>query len=120
LPPGCFLIFNQCIFEVIKTHHDIKEQYIFPAIENYTGVVGIMDQNFQEHRAFRDGLDRFCQYVYKTDANRYDGKTLQAIIDEFGKPLEKYNSWNQVKEINIFDNIHCEQSSSYSIIIREG
>ena len=85
-----FLIFNQCIFEVIKTHHDIEERYMFPAIEKYTSVVGIMDQNVQEHRAFHHGLDKFRQYVYETDANRYDGKTLQAIIDEFGKPLETH------------------------------
>ncbi|GFF58710.1 hypothetical protein IFM46972_11184 [Aspergillus udagawae] len=85
-----FLIFNQCIFEFVKTHHDVEEEHLFPDIAKLTGVAGIMEGNVQEHRDFEAGMEKFRQYVYDTPADRYDGTKLQAILDEFGKPLEKH------------------------------
>lgn len=85
-----FLFFNQCLFEILKTHHDIEEEYMFGEIEKLTGVPGIMDGNLQEHRDFHEGLEKFREYVFETDAEKYDGKTLQGLLDGFGRAVEKH------------------------------
>lgn len=82
-----FLIFCQCVHEGISTHHHHEEIYFFPAIEEYTGVKGIMDANVKQHHAFEEGLKSFGEYVYSVKAEEYDSKVLGGILDSFVEPL---------------------------------
>ena len=83
-----FLVFNQSLFEIIHAHHTVEEEHMFVAIEKFTGVPGIMDKNLQEHKDFQEGLEKYRQYIFETDASDYDGKTLQALLEGFGKTIE--------------------------------
>ncbi len=85
-----FLVYNQCIYEVLKQHHDIEEEYLFGALESLMGVPGSMDQNLQEHKDFEAGLDKFRQYVFDTPAEKYDGSKLHSLLGGFGKIVEKH------------------------------
>lgn len=85
-----FLVFNQCLIEILQQHHDVEETYMFGAIERLTKIDGIMDQNLQEHKDFHDGLERFRKYVFETAAADYDGQTFKALLEGFGKALEKH------------------------------
>ncbi|KUL82097.1 hypothetical protein ZTR_10074 [Talaromyces verruculosus] len=106
-----FLTFNQCIFEFIKTHHDVEEEHLFPDIAKLTGVAGIMEGNVQEHRDFEAGMEKFHQYVYDTPADKYDRKKLQAILDEFGKPLEKHmhNEISTLLNLKDYDQVKLKE-----------
>ncbi|EEP81667.1 predicted protein [Uncinocarpus reesii 1704] len=85
-----FLIFNQIMYESITHHHHIEEEYMFPRLEQITGVKGIMDQNIQEHKDFEGGLHKLSEYVFNTDASSYDGETLKGILEILGPVLEKH------------------------------
>ncbi|KLJ07067.1 hypothetical protein EMPG_17438 [Blastomyces silverae] len=76
-----FLLYNRGLFKSIKSHHDVEEETSFPGLVKLTGVQDIMDQNIQEHKDFDDGLEMFRKFVFETDANSYDGKRLQEIMD---------------------------------------
>jgi hemerythrin-like domain-containing protein len=85
-----FLIFNQCVFEMLKSHHDMEEEELFPRLEKALNRPGAMANNVAEHHDFHDGLMRFQDYVYNTEADDYDGPTLHAIIESFGSLVEKH------------------------------
>ncbi|KAL1955225.1 hypothetical protein VTO42DRAFT_8884 [Malbranchea cinnamomea] len=85
-----FLVFNQCIFQVLQVHHDMEEQHLFPALEAALDRPGAMDQNRQEHHSFHDELMRFHEYVFGTDPKDYDGETLKAAILALGPLVEKH------------------------------
>ncbi|PWI64553.1 hypothetical protein PCL_09566 [Purpureocillium lilacinum] len=85
-----FLLFNQSVFEILKQHHDIEEEYMFGAIERLTGIPGIMDRNLLEHKDFEAGLEKFRKYVFETNADKYDGQTLKALLEGFGSTVEKH------------------------------
>jgi hypothetical protein len=85
-----FLVYNQCIYEVLKQHHDIEEEYLFEALETLMEQPGSMDQNLQEHKDFEAGLEDFRQYVYGTTPEEYDGDKLSQLLSSFGKIVEKH------------------------------
>lgn len=85
-----FLIFNQCVFEMLKSHHDMEEEELFPRLEKALNQPGAMATNVAEHHDFHDGLMRFHDYVFQTDAEDYNGPTLHAIIESFGSLVEKH------------------------------
>ncbi|QKX57112.1 uncharacterized protein TRUGW13939_04220 [Talaromyces rugulosus] len=85
-----FLIFNQCVFEMLKSHHDMEEEELFPRLEKALNQPGAMANNVAEHHDFHDGLMRFHDYVFNTEADDYDGPTLHAIIESFGSLVEKH------------------------------
>jgi len=83
-----FLLFNQCLFEILHAHHIVEEERMFVAIEKFTGVPGIMDKNLQEHKDFQEGLEKYRQYIFETNSADYDGQKLQALLEGFGKTVE--------------------------------
>ncbi|KAK7179915.1 hemerythrin hhe cation binding domain-containing protein [Paraphaeosphaeria sporulosa] len=40
-------------------HHDTEEQQFFPEIEQIAGIVGLMEANVEQHRAFTPGFEAF-------------------------------------------------------------
>lgn len=85
-----FLVYNQCIYEVLKQHHGIEEEYLFDALDSLMEQPGSMDQNLQEHKDFEAGLEDFRQYVCNTTPEKYDGDSLLRILNSFGKIVEKH------------------------------
>lgn len=85
-----FLLFGQVFYETLHHHHQLEETFFFPELEKMTDVKGLMDRNVQEHKDFEEGLEQFREYVFKTNADAYDGMTLKAILDNLGPTLEKH------------------------------
>lgn len=71
-------------------HHLTEEKCFFPAVEAATGLKGIMEANVEQHHLFEPGLEALGKYATETSVEDYDGKKLQAIIDEFGVILSKH------------------------------
>ncbi|EGC49635.1 hemerythrin HHE cation binding domain-containing protein [Histoplasma capsulatum var. duboisii H88] len=85
-----FLIYNRALYKNVKSHHDVEEEISFPGLAKLTGVEDIMDQNIQEHKDFEDGLEKFREYIFETDAKSYDGKSLQEVLDNLVPALHKH------------------------------
>ena len=85
-----FLLYNQCIFDMLHEHHANEEGFLFQEIEKLAGVPGLMDHNVEQHRAFQAGVERFRDYVYNTTKEDYDGQKLQDLIDGFGSVVTKH------------------------------
>lgn len=85
-----FLIWNQCLFEFLKSHHDMEEEHLFPALEDLTGKPGSMANNVREHKDFEASLLQYRDYVFETDPESYDGARLKSLIDAFGPLVEKH------------------------------
>jgi hemerythrin-like domain-containing protein len=63
-----FLIFNQVLSEVIHDHHDMEEDFLFPAIEQISDQhKGLMQSNFEEHAEFQESFNAFRRYVFETN-----------------------------------------------------
>lgn len=74
----------------IHEHHTGEETFLFPKIEEITGVKGLMEVNVAQHHAFMEGLEGFHKYVKETKAEEYDGMKIRGIIDSFGGKLTKH------------------------------
>ncbi|KMU77747.1 hypothetical protein CISG_01502 [Coccidioides immitis RMSCC 3703] len=85
-----FLVFNQVLYEMTSHHHHLEETCLFPEIEKFTGVKGLMDKNIREHKDFEGGLEKLREFSFSTDASTYDGEALKAILDILGPVLEKH------------------------------
>jgi len=78
----------------LHEHHGMEEDTVFPDIENVAGAKGIMETNVQQHEAFTGGLEKYDAYLRKVQGGeeKYDGRKLVAIIDDFGKLLAEHLS----------------------------
>jgi hemerythrin-like domain-containing protein len=85
-----FLVFGQVFYETLHGHHQLEEILFFPELEKITGEKGLMDGNVQQHKDFEESLEQFREYVFKTNADAYDGMELKAILDNLGPILEKH------------------------------
>lgn len=84
-----FLNYCACFYDVLHCHHGGEEKYMFPAVEEMSGEKGIMEVNVSQHEVFHDGIDKYNKYVRDClkGKEKYDGRELVAIIDEFGSAL---------------------------------
>jgi hemerythrin-like domain-containing protein len=74
----------------IHEHHEGEETFLFPRVEEITGVEGLMEVNIAQHHTFMDGLEELQKYAKETKAGEYDGVKLRGIIDSFGANLTKH------------------------------
>jgi hemerythrin-like domain-containing protein len=74
----------------IHEHHEGEESFLFPRVEEITGVEGLMKVNITQHQMFMNGLEEMKKYAKKTKAEEYDGMELRGIIDGFGGNLTKH------------------------------
>jgi hemerythrin-like domain-containing protein len=74
----------------IHEHHTGEETFLFPQIEEITGVKGLMEVNVAQHHAFMEGLEAFHKYAKETKVEEYDGLKLKLLIDRFGGKLTKH------------------------------
>jgi hypothetical protein len=66
---------------------------MFPEIESFTGIPGIMDGPRHQHEEFHDGLNHLLQYTEekKPEDYRWEGEgSMKAIIDTFAQSLTKH------------------------------
>lgn len=79
---------------LIHSHHDGEEAMLFPAVEEMTGVKGIMDTNVEQHKSFHEGVDSLKAYADDVVAGRekYVGSKVVTLIDSFGVPLMQHLS----------------------------
>ncbi|RFU28670.1 hypothetical protein B7463_g7680, partial [Scytalidium lignicola] len=84
------LIFSQCMFSMLKSHHDMEEEHFFPLLENALEKPGLMAVNVQEHKDFEEALHQFQKYVFDTGPTDFDGKGLQSLIEGFRLLLQKH------------------------------
>lgn len=86
-----FLVFNQCLWEVIHDHHDQEEEFLFPAVQQISDTnQGWMQSNVKEHAEFHESFDAYRKYVFETKAEDYDGQTLLDLITTCGPLIEKH------------------------------
>ena len=71
-------------------HHDAEEDNFFPSIERITGISGIMESNFEQHRAFTPGFERFQEYARTCSPGNYDGGKLRSLVEGFAEPLTRH------------------------------
>lgn len=74
----------------IYEHHEGEETFLFPCVEDITGVKDLMEKNVAQHHAFLPGLEELSTYVNTTKVGEYDGKKLRSIIEEFGHKLTEH------------------------------
>lgn len=74
---------------IISLHHAGEEEEGFPMIEKMAGEEGIMDVHVEQHHTFLPRLDDLGEYAEDCAAGRekYDGRRIVEIIDEFGAVL---------------------------------
>lgn len=90
-----FISYAHALSVGLKAHHTGEEIFFFPAIEEATGVKGIMEVNVAQHEAFHDGLVKFEDYLLSFLTNQrplaqFSGRELRAIIDSFASALDQH------------------------------
>lgn len=77
----------QAFYSAIHHHHAMEELHFFPAIEKYSGQVGLMDVNVGQHQAFERELEGFRGYVFGVKPEEYDGEKLREVVEKLAGPL---------------------------------
>lgn len=85
-----FLVFNQCLYSMLKSHHDQEEESLFPAFGQVSGNPDVMAVNVQEHKRFETELQNFRDYVFNTDPEVYSGAQLKSLLDCLGPLVQEH------------------------------
>jgi hypothetical protein len=107
-----FLIYCQCWCESMHHHHDAEEAVFFPAIEQISGVKGLMAQNVEQHRAFTPGFEKFHEYAKTCKAEVFDGGKLSSLVEDFAEPLTRHlaDEIETLKKLDIYDSAKVQQA----------
>jgi hemerythrin HHE cation binding domain-containing protein len=76
--------------KMINHHHDVEESFIFPELEAFSGVEGLMDDPKHQHALFHDNLEKLLEYSSSTKPEDYTWEGpggMKDIIDSFSGPL---------------------------------
>jgi hypothetical protein len=76
--------------KMINHHHDVEETFIFPELEAFSGVQGLMDDPKHQHSLFHDTLEKLLEYSSSTKPEDYTWEGpggMKDIIDSFSGPL---------------------------------
>lgn len=87
---GDFLFYCQTWCSTIHEHHEGEEQGLFPQMDAYSGVEGLMEEAVDEHKAFTPGLNEFEFYARQTRPEDYDGNKIRSLINAFAPALVKH------------------------------
>lgn len=81
-------------YNLIHLHHTGEETMFFPAVERMSGETGVMDAEKAQHAAFDLGVTKMKEFVEGVVAGteKWDGKRLVGIIDDFGGVLKQHLS----------------------------
>jgi hemerythrin-like domain-containing protein len=107
-----FLVYCQCWCESMHHHHDAEEAVFFPAIEQISGVKGLMAQNVEQHRAFTPGFEKFHDYAKTCQAEVFDGGKLSSLVEDFAEPLTRHlaDEIETLKKLDVYDSAKVQQA----------
>lgn len=86
------LFYVQAWAKTLEHHHNVEELTFFPAVEEVTGIVGLMDDLEVEHEEFYDGLIALKEYVERLTGkpNEYRWATMRLMINSFAPALTNH------------------------------
>ncbi|KAH6688403.1 hypothetical protein F5X68DRAFT_79785 [Plectosphaerella plurivora] len=93
--------------KMINHHHDVEEAHIFPELEAFTGIKGLMDDPKHQHSLFHDQLEKLLEYSATTKPEDYtwEGQGgMKDIFDSFSKPLTDH-LYAEIDVLLGFDNL---------------
>lgn len=82
-----FLFFCKTWVDELNAHHEGEEELLFPMLDAFTNIKGIMSQSEKQHSAFSIGVDEFARYVRGVTVSEYDGTELRRLIQGFADQL---------------------------------
>jgi hypothetical protein len=90
-----FLSYAQACYLGLEAHHTGEETSGFPAIEQVTGVKGLMDVNVAQHEAFHGPLHTYAEYITSflnntVPISQFSGAHLRTLIEAFAEPLNQH------------------------------
>ena len=90
----------------------MEEQVFFPNVEEVTGVQGIMEQNYEQHKAFTPGFIKFEEYARTCSPKAYDGQELKSIVEAFAEPLIQHlnDEINTLRALDKYDSEKVRQA----------
>ena len=84
---GDFIGYCLTFFKFVKSHHDDEENELFPKVEELVGRKGALQNAYEEHASFMDGMTKFHDYFLplseQDKEGSFDAKTLLSIMDGF-------------------------------------
>ncbi|KNZ73103.1 hypothetical protein J132_01289 [Termitomyces sp. J132] len=86
-----FAFFCNSLFMMIRHHHTIEEELLFPFFESKMGP-NAMGQNLEQHHQFQEGLDDLERYIKKVLGGQavYDGSLVIKKLDSFADDMVKH------------------------------
>ena len=86
------LFFVHTWVKVLDHHHNVEETVFFPAVEEVTGIVGLMDDLEVEHEEFYPGLMALKAYVESVSEKprEYRWTTMRTMINSFAPALTNH------------------------------
>ncbi|KAL3448004.1 hypothetical protein BJX65DRAFT_275656 [Aspergillus insuetus] len=61
-----FLFLRKAWVDELHVHHAGEGPILFPILDVFTGISGVMAECNEQHRAFVEGVGRFAEYVRDT------------------------------------------------------
>jgi hypothetical protein len=107
-----FLTYCQCWCESMHHHHDAEEAQFFPAIEQISGVKGLMAQNVEQHRAFTPGFEEFHEYANICKPEEFDGGKVRGLVEDFAQPLTRHlaDEIETLRALDVYDSARVRQA----------
>ncbi|KAI9152275.1 hypothetical protein HJFPF1_09504 [Paramyrothecium foliicola] len=84
------LFYVQSWVKMVNHHHSVEESFMFPELEKFSGIAGLMDDPKHQHELFHDGLGQLLTYALTTQPDDYRWKGpsgMEALINSFSKAL---------------------------------
>jgi hemerythrin-like domain-containing protein len=112
-----FLTYTTFWCSWIHEHHEGEETLFFPAVEEITGIKGLMEKNVEQHHAFMTGLEELEKCVKELKVEEYDGGKLRGIIDQFGGKLTQHLSEeiDTLLGLEKYDGVAVELKKAYTV-----
>lgn len=104
------LSFVRCWIKMVNHHHAVEEEYIFPAMAEFSADPNLLETPQHEHGLFQDGLKRLLAYTEATrpEEYRWEGG-MKDLMDAFSKHLTNH----LYAEIDLFMGFHTLDSEGY-------
>ena len=79
-----FLQYCMAFYNIVESHHAGEEEVLFPNIEKASGVKGVMDEEFEEHRQYpsmNPDKNRQLERSFRSTDTRRDIQTPLICLD---------------------------------------
>lgn len=80
--------FNQILCGMLDHHHEVEDDFLFPAWEKMMNRPGGMEENSKGHEAFMEGFHAFQKYCSDAETvDNFDSVKHQKMIEAFAPDL---------------------------------